>query len=124
MNGTGAYRLVLPVGLLLLALCSTGLALKCYQCDQWTNQGCMKEQTCDAGQDTCMKANQTDVGLAYYKCVAYNKCTVADVKQEFGLSTSLSVSCCQNNLCNKGFTGLPGYGLILFLASALLILFS
>ncbi|KAM5138810.1 CD59 glycoprotein isoform 1-T2 [Mantella aurantiaca] len=123
MNSTAACRLALPLGLLLLVFCSTGLALQCYNCGLTAGK-CTDMQTCASGDNACMKATQTDLGSSVYACRDYNRCKAQDVISDYQLASSISVSCCQSNLCNKGITGLPASGLILFLAAALLVLFS
>ncbi|XP_068116253.1 CD59 glycoprotein-like [Hyperolius riggenbachi] len=122
MNGAAVSRLALPVGLLFLVLCSTGFALECYQCG-WTQGQCTTKQTCPAAEDTCMAITQTTTKDMLYTCKSYSRCNTDSVKLDYQVS-NIRVTCCQNNLCNKGLAGLPATGLILCLAAALLALFS
>ncbi|XP_077318788.1 CD59 glycoprotein [Lithobates pipiens] len=121
MNNTSAFRLVLPLGLLLLVLCSSGLALECYKCSQTTG-GCTTKDTCASDKNACIKV--TAQGSMTYGCVAYSRCNPQNVIEDFGTGQNVQFTCCQNSLCNKGFTGVPASGLILFLAAALLMFFS
>lgn len=121
MNSTSAFRLALPLGLLLLVLCSTGLALQCYKCSATAGE-CTATETCTGDKNACIKV--TAQGLSTYGCNAYSRCNIQNVMNDYNVGQNLESSCCQSNLCNKGFTGVPASGLILFLAAALLVFFS
>nr|DBA17527.1 TPA: hypothetical protein GDO54_002959 [Pyxicephalus adspersus] len=123
MNSSAVYRFALPLGLLLLVFCSTSLALECYQC-AWLEGECTIKQTCDPTMTSCMRVTQIDSGMKYHSCRTYNTCNIKAVKEELQLQSNIKLDCCQYNLCNKGFTGLPASGLILCLSAALLLLFS
>ncbi|XP_040184042.1 CD59 glycoprotein [Rana temporaria] len=121
MNSTSAFRLALPLGLLLLVLCSSGLALQCYKCGMSPGP-CTTTGTCSGNQDACIRI--TSQGSNQYACNAYTRCNVNHVAADYPVGSSVEIACCQKDLCNNGFTGVPASGLILFLAAALLVFFS
>ncbi|KAM9301622.1 CD59 glycoprotein-like [Gastrophryne carolinensis] len=121
MNISSVYRLALPLGLLMLVLCSTGLAIKCYSCKDWTGQGCRTVETCPR-EDGCMKITEKNHQLSLYQCRNAETCKSKILKEELGLS-NIQLTCCTYDLCNKGLADLPIAGLILSLSTALLALF-
>ncbi|KAM9301857.1 CD59 glycoprotein-like [Gastrophryne carolinensis] len=121
MNISSVYRLALPLGLLMLVLCSTGFARECYACNDWKEE-CSEIQTCTGGEDGCMKLTELSQKMSRYGCRSSATCSSKILKEEFGLS-SVNLKCCTYNLCNKGLAELPGAGLILSLAAVLLLLF-
>ncbi|XP_053305314.1 CD59A glycoprotein-like [Spea bombifrons] len=121
MDSNWGPRAVICLGLTLLALCSTSLALECYECPQLSTDKCEHKASCVAPKNTCLKV--TSEGKSLYQCWESNRCDINSIKTDFRL-TKFTSSCCQNNLCNHSAASLPLTYLVLALAAVLLLMSS
>ncbi|KAG8535041.1 hypothetical protein GDO81_029597 [Engystomops pustulosus] len=119
MRGAGTCCVVLAVGLVILSLCSSALALNCYKCG-FTASKCESQTSCAAGEDACILVKATDGSVAY-GCRAYSRCTIDSVGNDYKLD-NLKYQCCQKNLCNGGMAAHPSTYLLLSLAGALILI--
>ncbi|CAH2306059.1 Hypothetical predicted protein, partial [Pelobates cultripes] len=121
MSGMCGLRVMLPLSLVMLVFCSTGLALMCYNCQSYSSEQCEQKMTCPSTQNACLKI--TTDGKSRFQCWEMNRCDIPSLKNEFQLN-KFSSSCCQSDLCNSGRNSLPVTSLVLSLAAAILLIFS
>ncbi|KAM8939153.1 CD59A glycoprotein-like [Pelodytes ibericus] len=118
MSGIWCFRPVVYLGLILLGLCSTGLALECFNCQAFSVEKCQTKTTCSSPSDTCLKL--TAEGESLYRCWQHSRCDIESIKTDFQLN-KFSNSCCQKNLCNSAVGTSPAPTLLLSLVAVLLL---
>ncbi|XP_056383668.1 CD59 glycoprotein [Hyla sarda] len=122
MGSTGNCCVALAVVLVLLTVCSTGQALQCYNCAQWSLSKCESTTTCGSSTNGCMRITRTD-GSTQYGCRAYDKCSSEIIGPELNIQ-NFQLHCCQKDLCNSGYMSHPSAVLLLSLAVVLLVIMS
>ncbi|XP_069824230.1 CD59 glycoprotein-like [Dendropsophus ebraccatus] len=122
MSSAGNCCVVLAVALIFLSLCSTGQAIQCYNCKEWSSSKCGSSQACSSSEDACMRITRSD-GNSFYSCRVYSQCSLDIIRQEFGLQ-NFELKCCQQNLCNSSVMAHSSTVLLLSLAALLLMMMS
>ncbi|CAH6788170.1 CD59 glycoprotein [Phodopus roborovskii] len=89
-------RLVFPL-LLLAALCSTGVSLKCYSCLDPVST-CKMNTTCSVNLDSCLIA--ISGREIYQQCWKFSECDSMSILDRLDL-TNVQYRCCQVDMCNK-----------------------
>nr|AZK16922.1 CD59 glycoprotein [Xenopus laevis] len=110
---------VIVLALVILSLCTYGDALKCYTCPVFSDS--CSTITCEANQNACLKLSKADGSLR--QCSSISRCESKYIKEDFAGITNFKYECCQSDLCNSSVTSLPSVGLLLSLATALLLVF-
>ncbi|XP_077143136.1 CD59 glycoprotein-like [Ranitomeya variabilis] len=123
MRTPGIGCVLLALGLVFLSLCSTGQAIKCFTCSNWSYLKCDTNATCADSENACMRITLS-TGESKYSCRIYDKCKSELVSQENGGIKNFEIKCCQKDLCNDGLVASPNTVLLLSLAAALPLLLS
>ncbi|XP_069479501.1 CD59 glycoprotein [Ambystoma mexicanum] len=89
---------LLAVAAVVLMLCDSGYALKCYNCSNLSDKPCLSNTTCPASEDACLLVVSGSQKLT--SCFPYNSCNTEGITKKFGVN-SFSYYCCQKALCNN-----------------------
>ncbi|NXN94015.1 CD59 protein, partial [Rhinopomastus cyanomelas] len=84
--------------LVLVALCGSGRALRCYHCENSPTL-CKTNTTCSPSEDTCL---QMKFGkLRTSSCWKMSQCNMNELANFYRLD-NFEFFCCQHDLCNAG----------------------
>ncbi|XP_051000220.1 CD59 glycoprotein [Acomys russatus] len=92
-----AQRQLISLLLLLAALCSTGVSLRCYSCIDPVSS-CKANTTCSLNLDSCLIA--VSGRKAYHQCWKFSDCNTMSIMTRLELE-NVQYRCCQVDMCNK-----------------------